>query len=418
VVLNEQASSLAQRFLELGSSPSDTDQERAYKATHVLMSAVTAAVVSLWSIVYLVLGLGLSAAIPLVYAGLTLAGLVVLTRTKQIGLFRASQMAMWLIFPFLLQWSLGGFVNGSAVAMWAVGAPLLASLIGAVPGPWFLGFVGLSAISGFIDSSLAATAPNIPQGVITTLFVLNFLGVAFVIFVSLRYFVRERERAREALETEREKSERLLLNILPEEVATRLKAGEGVIADRIDDVTILFADLVGSTPLSERLSPDELVSLLNEIVTPFDDLADRLGLEKIKIIGDAYMVVGGLPTPRPDHAEAVADMALAMREELKKHTAVGLGPLQMRFGIHTGTVVAGVIGKRKFSYDLYGDAVNVAARMESQGIPDEIQVSEQVYQELRNRYLLEPRGPVDIKGKGVMNTYLLKGAGPRSGDEN
>ncbi len=402
-------SGLLRRFIDLGTSPSDTDQERAYKSTHILMSGVTAPIVSLWSVGYLVLGLGLAAAIPLVYASLTLVGLVVVARTKRIRLFRVSQMTMWLTFPFLLQWSVGGFVNGSGVGMWAVGAPLLASLIGAVPGPWFLGFIGLSIVSGLLDSSLAASAPPIPPGVITALFVLNFLGVAFVIFVSLRYFVSERERTLHALELEQEKSERLLLNILPEEVATRLKAGEAVIADRIEDVTILFADLVGSTPLSERLSPDELVRLLNEIFTPFDDLADRLGLEKIKIIGDAYMVVGGLPTPRPDHAEVVADMALAMREELKKHTVEGFGPLQMRYGIHTGTVVAGVIGKRKFSYDLYGDAVNTAARMESQGIPDEIQVSNEVYLELRDRFALEPRGPVDVKGKGVMNTYLLKG---------
>jgi guanylate cyclase len=372
------------------------------------MSAVTAAVVLLWSVVYLVLGLGLSAAIPLVYASLTLLGLVVVARTKRIRLFRASQMTMWLTFPFLLQWSVGGFVNGSGVGIWAVGAPLLASLIGAVPGPWFVGFIGLSIVSGLIDSLVAVSAPPIPPGVVTTMFVLNFLGVAFVIFVSLRYFVRERERTLHSLELEQEKSESLLLNILPEEVATRLKAGEAVIADRIEDVTILFADLVGSTPLSERLSPDELVRFLNEIFTPFDDLADRLGLEKIKIIGDAYMVVGGLPTPRPDHAEVVADMALAMREELRKHPLDGFGPLQMRYGIHTGTVVAGVIGKRKFSYDLYGDAVNTASRMESQGIPDEIQVSEEVYLELRDDYVLEPRGPVDIKGKGIMNTYLLK----------
>lgn len=296
--------------------------------------------------------------------------------------------------------------------MWAIGAPLLAALIGAIPGPWFGGFAGLSVLSGFIDSSLSATAPEIPQAVITTLFVLNFLGVAFVIVVSLRYFIRERERTRRALELERERSERLLLNILPERVANRLKAGEGVIADRVDGVTILFADLVGSTPLSERLSPDQLVELLNQIFTPFDDLADELGLEKIKIIGDAYMVVGGLPVPRSDHTEAVADMALAMRKQLRTHPLEGFGTMQMRYGIHTGAVVAGVIGKRKFSYDLYGDTVNTAARMESHGIPDEIQVTEAVFEKLRNRYRLEPRGPIEIKGKGAMNTYLLKGIIP------
>ena len=397
------------RFVNLGASPSDTQQEKAYKSTQILMSGVTAPVVSTWSVVYGILGLRLATAIPLLYASLTVAGLAIVARTKRIGLFRASQMTMWLVLPFLLQWSVGGFSNGSAVAMWAVGAPLLASLVGAIPWPWFVGFTGLSVVSGLIDGTLAVAAPAIPQGVITTLFVVNFVGLVFVTYVSLGFFIRERERTRLALELEQEKSERLLLNILPEEVAGRLKAGEVVIADRVEGVTILFADLVDSTSMSQRLTPDQLVEVLNEVFTPFDDLADDLGLEKIKTVGDSYMVVGGLPAARPDHVEAVADMALAMRDELARHAVAGLGQLQMRYGIDTGTVVAGVIGKRKFSYDLWGDTVNTAARMESHGIPGEIQVTEAVYQRLRDRYQFTARGPVEIKGKGAMVTYLLVG---------
>jgi class 3 adenylate cyclase len=397
------------RFVNLGASPSDTQQEKAYKSTHILMSGVTAPVVSIWSVVYGVLGLPLPAAIPLLYASATVAGLAVVARTKRIGLFRASQMTMWLMLPFLLQWSLGGFSNGSAVAMWAVGAPLLASLVGAIPWPWFVGFTGLSVVSGLIDSTLAVKAPAIPEGVITTLFVVNFVGLVFVTYVSLGFFIKERERTRLALELEQERSERLLRNILPEEIAGRLKAGELVIADRVEGVTILFADLVDSTSLSERLTPDQLVEVLNEVFTPFDDLADDLGLEKIKTVGDSYMVVGGLPAARPDHVEAVADMALAMRDELTRHSVAGFGQLQMRYGIDTGTVVAGVIGKRKFSYDLWGDTVNTAARMESHGIPGEIQVTEAVYERLRDRYRFTARGPVEVKGKGAMDTYLLAG---------
>jgi guanylate cyclase len=240
------------------------------------------------------------------------------------------------------------------------------------------------------------------------MFVLNFFGVAYVTYLSLGYFVRERERTHAALEREQEKSEGLLLNILPSEVATRLKAGEEIIADRVEGVTILFADLVGSTELSERLTANQLVKVLNDIFTPFDDLADRFGLEKIKTLGDAYMVVGGLPLARADHVEAIADMALAMREELVSHAVPGFGRLRMRYGIHTGSVVAGVIGKRKFSYDLWGDTVNTAARMESHGIPDAIQVTEDVYETLRDRYSFTPRGPVQIRGKGEMSTYLLE----------
>ena len=398
-----------ERFVAIGASPSDTPEERAFKATHVLVSGVTAPVVLVWSVVYAILGLRLAAAIPLLYAVLTVAGLIVMARTRRIELFRASQMTLWLVLPFLLQWSLGGFANGSAVGMWAIGAPLLASLVGAVPWLWFLGFFGLSVLSGLIDHRLAAAVPVIPQGLIVALFVINFVGLVFVVYVSLGFFIRERERMRLALDVERKKSERLLLNILPEEVAERLKAGESVIADRVEGVTILFADLVDSTPLSERLTPVQLVEVLDSVFTAFDDLADALGLEKIKTVGDAYMVVGGLPTARPDHVEAVAEMALAMRDELAHHSVAGFGPLQMRYGIDTGTVVAGVIGRRKLSYDLWGDTVNTASRMESHGIPGQIQVTAAVYERLRETFRFESRGPIEVKGKGTMVTYLLEG---------
>ncbi len=373
------------------------------------MSSATAVVVSGWSAMYWALGLHIPAAIPLAYTVLTGIGLIVFARTRRIGAFRASQMTMWLLLPFLLQWSLGGFANASAVAIWALGAPLMASLIGAIRWPWLVGFVGLTLISGVIDRTLADTPPEIPQVLVTLMFVLNLLGLVLVVFISLGYFVRERERNHLALELEQEKSERLLLNVLPEEIAERLKGGEEVIADRVDGVTVLFADLVGSTQLSEQLDPDQLVKMLNDIFTPFDLLADRFGLEKIKTLGDAYMVVGGLPVARPDHVEAIAEMALAMREELVGHSVPGFGRLQMRFGIHTGSVVAGIIGKRKFSYDLWGDTVNTAARMESHGIPDAIQVSEEVYEALRDRFTLTPRGPIEVHGKGEMSTYFLEG---------
>jgi adenylate cyclase len=395
-------------FLNLGAGPADTPQEKAYKATHILMSSVTALMGMAWSAMYWVLGVPLAAAIPSTYTVLTAVGLMVISRTKRIAGFRAIQMTMWLALPFFLQWSLGGFANGSAVGVWAVGAPLLASLVGAVRWPWFIGFVGLSVVSGLLDSTLAASPPLIPQGLVTGMFVLNFFGVAYVTYLSLGYFIRERERTHAALEQEQQKSERLLLNILPAGVATRLKAGEEIIADRVEGVTILFADLVGSTELSERLTANQLVNVLNDIFTPFDDLADRFGLEKIKTLGDAYMVVGGLPLARPDHVEAIADMAIAMREELAGHSVPGFGQLRMRFGIHTGPVVVGVIGRRKFSYDLWGDTVNTAARMESHGIPDAIQVTEDVYERLRGRYSLTPRGPIQIRGKGEMTTYLLE----------
>lgn len=211
------------------------------------------------------------------------------------------------------------------------------------------------------------------------------------------------------LHLEQEKSERLLLNILPAPIAHRLKEGEGIIADSFAEVTVLFADLVGFTLLAGGLPPRELVDSLNHIFSAFDGLVAEHGLEKIKTIGDSYMAVGGLPTPRPDHAEAAADIALAMLDEINRARADTGRPLHLRIGVATGPVVAGVIGTRKFSYDLWGDTVNIASRMESHGVADSIQVSPETYHRLREAYVLEERGEIEVKGKGKMKTYLLRG---------
>jgi PAS domain S-box-containing protein len=209
--------------------------------------------------------------------------------------------------------------------------------------------------------------------------------------------------------TAQEQSERLLLNILPEAIAQRLKQSQQTIADSFEEVTVLFADIVGFTQLSSGIAPDKLVKQLNEIFSTFDRLTQKHGLEKIKTIGDAYMVVGGLPTPRPDHAEAIAQMALDMQQEIHHFTRANGEPLLIRIGINSGPVVAGVIGLNKFIYDLWGDTVNTASRMESQGIPGCIQVTATTYERLRERFVFEERGIVEVKGKGEMMTYFLKG---------
>lgn len=221
--------------------------------------------------------------------------------------------------------------------------------------------------------------------------------------------IYQRQEAEKILSAEQEKSEGLLLNILPAPIAEKLKSGEKNIAEGFAEVTILFADIVGFTELSEKINPTKLVNLLNEIFSSFDELTDRYCLEKIKTIGDAYMVVGGLPKPRQDHAEAIAEMALDMQEEIAKFNQKNQMKLTMRIGINTGSVIAGVIGTKKFIYDLWGDAVNTASRMESHGIPDAIQVTESTYNYLKSNYLFKPRGRILVKGKGKMNTYLLIG---------
>jgi len=206
-----------------------------------------------------------------------------------------------------------------------------------------------------------------------------------------------------------ELNQRLLLNILPGPIAQRLLAGERVIADSFDEVTLLFADIVDFTVMSSRLSAREVVDLLNEVFNATDRLVDQFGLEKIKTIGDAYMVVGGLPEPSDDHAERVADMALALSDELARMRTAAGETLSARMGIHVGPAVAGVIGSKKFIYDVWGDTVNTASRMESHGLPDRIQVTAPVFRRLAGRYRFEPRGEIEVKGKGPMETWFLLG---------
>ncbi|MBE7380348.1 MAG: adenylate/guanylate cyclase domain-containing protein [Leptolyngbya sp. SIO1E4] len=220
--------------------------------------------------------------------------------------------------------------------------------------------------------------------------------------------IADRKEAETALKAEQEKSEKLLLNILPMAIAEQLKLEVGAIASRFEEATILFADIVDFTGLSAQVPPNELVCLLNDIFSAFDGIAEQLGLEKIKTIGDAYMVVGGLPNPRPDHAEAILKMAVKMLETIQSFQRSDGTPFQLRIGINTGPVVAGVIGIKKFSYDLWGDAVNIASRMESHGIENRIQVSESSYQLLKDQYMFEDRGDIQVKGRGQMHTYLYQ----------
>ncbi|HEY9829028.1 MAG TPA: adenylate/guanylate cyclase domain-containing protein [Stenomitos sp.] len=226
-------------------------------------------------------------------------------------------------------------------------------------------------------------------------------------FVGIQADISDRIRAEQALRLEQHKSERLLLNILPKPIADQLKQFEGSLAQQFTEATILFADIVGFTPLAAQMPPLELLNLLNQIFSVFDQLAEKHGVEKIKTIGDAYMVAGGLPVPTENHAEAIAQMALDMQQAIGKFQTQQGKSFQIRIGISTGSVVAGVIGIKKFSYDLWGDAVNVASRMESLGLPGKIQVTAITKERLQDKFLLEERGAIEVKGKGQMMTYWL-----------
>ena len=244
------------------------------------------------------------------------------------------------------------------------------------------------------------------------LIVASFAGVVAFVVTVVWYQRRLTDTAEEELIEANERSERLLLNILPADIAERLSAGEYPIADVKPEVTVLFADIVGSTSITGTLTATDLVTTLDRLFSSFDDIVDEHGLEKIKTVGDSYFAVAGLASRDHTHTRLAADAALRMREHLKNHRFPGMGETQMRFGLHTGPVMAGVIGKRKFSYDLWGDTVNTASRMESTSDVGMIQVSQQVYDRLKDQYDLEPRGQVTVKGKGNMTTYSLTGKRP------
>jgi adenylate cyclase len=297
------------------------------------------------------------------------------------------------------------------------------------PGPQYTACQRLLKISGHQWSMYVSATPEIRRirkhwrswgtltmGMLWTLIPVTYMLTALSRTAQIEKLARERilqaeqlQAAYLQLEREQGKSEQLLLNVLPAAIALRLKDNEQNIAESFGEVTVMFADIVGFTELSSRISATAVVKVLNDIFSAFDHLADRHGLEKIKTIGDAYMVVGGLPTPREDHAEAIANMAIDMLHEIRLLSLDHSEPFSIRIGISTGPVVAGVIGLKKFIYDLWGDTVNIASRMESHGITGCIQVTAETYEILKDKYTFQKRGAILVKGKGYMVTYLLTG---------
>jgi class 3 adenylate cyclase len=389
------------RLGSLGASAEDDELAELRRRVLVLATAGIAAVSPVWIAVYAVLGLWAAAAIPLLWFLVTAAMLAAQARRPRLVLFRNVELAMMLAFPFLLQWTLGGFAAGSAVCLWALTAPLGAVFfIGARAAiPWFAAYFGLLVVSAALEPVLPAAA-DMPDAIRVGFFVIDLGAVSLTVFVLVTYFVRARE-------AEHERSEALLLNILPAPVARRLKRTPGVIADAYPEASVLFADIVGFTSLTERLEPERLISLLDRVFTAWDGLAARHGLEKIKTVGDAYMAVAGVPHGRDDHAQAAVAMALEMPAELAACADETTGPLELRIGIDSGPVVAGVIGRSKFIYDLWGDTVNTASRMESTGEPGRIQVTARTAGRLGDMPALRERGSTEVKGKGTMATFLI-----------
>jgi guanylate cyclase len=256
---------------------------------------------------------------------------------------------------------------------------------------------------------LGPIPPPIPVWFTTTMLALNIAVGSTIVFTLLAVFADQRGAALAALRAEQAKAESLLLNILPRPIADRLKDGQHTIADQFGSASILFADVVDFTPLSETLAPADVVRLLDRLFSHFDGMAERYGLEKIKTIGDCYMVAAGVPDPRPDHARAIVLMALDMVEAMRSSDDIGELGLELRVGISSGPVVAGVIGTKRFLYDLWGDAVNTASRMESHGSPGRIQITRATYELLGDEFECETRGRISVKGKGEMETWHVIG---------
>jgi adenylate cyclase len=397
-------------ILKIGASLDDAQDIRLQKSLLVYGSILFIAAGALWGIVYLVLHQTRAAIIPLAYAMVSLLSVIHFALTHQYRFFRASQLVLILLLPFVLMAALGGFIDSSAVILWSFFSPLGALLFAEYKqsSRWLIGYLALLVLSGLIQP-LVGSANQLPQGVVIVFFVLNIGAVSSIVFVLLYYFVGQKELAYRLLHLEQERSESLLLNVLPREIAARLKGGERVIADHHPAVSIMFADLVGFTPLTNQLSPTAMVELLNAIYSRFDTLIEKYGVEKIRTIGDNYMIASGLPRPRADHAQAIARLALEMNAYIASLAPVEGRRLSFRFGINSGPVIAGVIGYKKFAYDVWGDTANTASRMESQGAPGKIQITQATYELIKADFICEPHGPVDVKGIGPMQTWFLVG---------
>ena len=408
------------RLYSLGVAPGDDEKTTLQKQIYFSMTSIGVLVGLVLGLFQISLELYPAAYLPFFLMASFLLSLLAQVTTKNFKLYMYIDFIVLLTCPMLNQWALGGFGPAGGIMFWGISAPFGALLFLDIreARPLFILYFIFSFASICMDrfypppESWARTPPWL------TFYMLLFNAVGFgvVVYMNIRHFAKGKNEAMDALDQEhrllkqeREKSERLLLNILPEPIADRLKRNDNFIADGFSQVTILFADIVNFTPLSARISPQRLVSLLNAIFSRFDELAETYGLEKIKTIGDAYMAACGLPLPVEDHARRCADMALAMQEAAANFENADIGSLQLRIGMNTGPVVAGVIGVRKFNYDLWGDAVNTASRMESQGQANTIQVTEDTFLLLKDEYEFEERGLQQIKGKGEIRTFILKG---------
>jgi guanylate cyclase len=403
------------RAARIGADPRDDDARRLRKGLLVLVSILILPISLTWGAIYLALG-AQAGLIAWLYFLVSAGALAVFSRTHDTEWLLRVELLAILLAPTISMAFVGGFVASGGVGVWGILAPLGALVfIGARSGVrWFLAFITVFLVSGVVGELSSGGRSALPAWFESLMIALNVTVAGAVVFGLLATFVRQREDALAALQVEQDRAEELLLNILPRSIADRLKAETATIADQFAEATILFADIVDFTPLSDRLQPAEVVGLLDDLFTHFDLLAERHGVEKIKTIGDCYMVAAGVPSPRADHAHVIGQMAIEMRDAMRSEHGVGHLGLEIRIGINSGPVVAGIIGRKRFLYDLWGDAVNMASRMESSGTAGQIQVTQATHDLLQDAFRLEPRGTVPIKGKGEVETWYLVGRKPSS----
>ncbi|HEY8115592.1 MAG TPA: adenylate/guanylate cyclase domain-containing protein [Actinomycetota bacterium] len=398
----------------IGADPRDDEELRQRKSLLVLIAVLILPVSLVWGSLYLAFGSPVGI-VPYIYFAVSLGSLVIFARTRNFQFLLVTQLLDILITTTVGMMLVGGFLPSGGVGLWGILAPLGALVFLEVRQAvrWFAAFVLIFLLLGIAGEVLFSDA-DLPVGFTSTMLVLNIVGAASVAFTLLAVFAQQRNAALTALRAEQDRSEALLLNILPRAIAERLKADSETIADHFDATTILFADVVDFTPLAQGLPPVEVVGILDHLFSHFDSLVERHGLDKVKTIGDCYMAAAGVPDPHPDHARRAALLALDMQDVVATSAVAGRPGLELRIGINSGPVVAGVIGTKRFLYDLWGDSVNTASRMESQGTPGEIQITRATYELLKDEFECRRRGTVQVKGKGQMETWYL--VGPRSDD--
>ncbi len=392
-------------LLDIGALPDDSKDLRLQKRMLMTVALLGLFVGFGWGTVYWILGETTAALIPGSYGVLTAVNILVYRSTKRYKVFRFTQMLFFLILPFALQLTLGGFVGASAVIIFGLFAPLGALVIQSrkVATRWMVAYISLLVASLIIQPAMTNNN-SLSETVVGVLFIANIFGIASFTFIVMNYFVGQREMMQAALQREQEKSDNLLLNILPREVAADLKERGRTRATYYQSASVLFADQVGFTEFSGRTSPEDIVRTLNEIFTSFDEIVSRRDVEKIRTIGDAYMAAAGVPIEWDEHATAIVDAALDMQGFINTYDGI-----QFRIGVSSGPLVGGVVGTSKFQYDIWGDTVNMASRMESSGQPGRIQISDATYQLIKDEFECELRGEIDVKGKGTMTTRFVVG---------